>query len=190
MAPELTWKNENLAMYGLGPQQRVLDTLESVVDQATAKSAAYKVVPWLDGGGAPAASAATMDALVPCNNNSVGANDNRPESSTQVPAMGSCGVGSCSGAATTGGVGCRSYASASQSDTYGGGGGGREVSLDSYGGGVPTSTSLWSPENTSSGEDCTKTSGEDNDFVCPSRSQARSRYFCMNSHSRLFFIAY
>lgn len=182
---ELTWEKGQLAMYGLGPQRvhnkHPTDTLESIVDQATlphSKSAAYKVVPWLDAGRRPSVTAATMDALVPCNNSV----DDR-ENSTQVPGMGSCGVGSCSGAGAGGCLardGCRSYASASASDTYGG----REASLDdSYGGG-PTSTSLWSPENTSSGEDYTKTSGEDRGFVTKSRSQA-----CF-LHPSLFFRIY
>ncbi|KAL1546487.1 transcription factor UNE10-like isoform X2 [Salvia divinorum] len=178
---ELAWENGQLAMYGLGAPRALnkaagADTLESIVDQATfslphdKSAASNKLVPWLDhGAAASAAAAASMDALVPCNN---GRNE-KHESSTQVPGIGACTVGSCSGAdglARAAGRGfCASYAS----DTCGG----RDSLLDScereFAGGI-TSTSLWSPENTSSGEDCTKTSAEDHETVCYSRSQRQA----------------
>lgn len=195
---ELTWENGQLAMYGLSPPRvlkkpaarwekpRAADTLQSVVDQATslphAKSAANKLVSWLDQdrasvnkAAAAAAATASMDALVPCNNGSIRRNDNQENNPTQVPGIGACAVGSCSGAATTDGGGlsragrsfCKSYASASVSPSDS-----LQVTLDSCEGGGLTSTSLWSLENTSSGEDYTKTSGEDHDTVCHSRPQA------------------
>ncbi|XP_057805536.1 transcription factor UNE10-like [Salvia miltiorrhiza] len=202
---ELTWENGHLAAYGLGAPRAAskhavggawedpcaADTLESIVDQATclphAKSAAGKLVPWLDHGGgsvnkAASAAAASMDALVPCSNSC--RNDNQ-ENSTQVPGIGACTVGSCSGAAGTDGClaragrgFCTSYTSGSPSDTCGGGRDSQQLTLDScerdFGGGGVTPTSLWSPENTSSGDDYTKTSGEDHDTVFHSRSQRQA----------------
>ncbi|KAI8024160.1 Transcription factor UNE10 [Camellia lanceoleosa] len=93
---ELTWKNGQLAMHGLGPPRvpnkqplaaakypwekpRAGGTLESIVDQATTTcfphpkttAAASDLVPWFDHRAASASSSAataavTMDALVPC----------------------------------------------------------------------------------------------------------------------------
>ncbi|KAL1540090.1 transcription factor UNE10-like [Salvia divinorum] len=184
---ELTWENGPLAAYGLGnkpavawekPHLRPADTLESIVDQATCGlPRASKLVPWLDHRGgiknAPVfVAAASMDALVPCHNSG---NDG-PENSTEVPGIGACTVGSCSGA---GRGSCTCYTSASPSDTCGGGSDSAPVTIDSserdFG---LTSTSLWSPENTSSGEDYTKTSGEENDTVYCSRSQGQTGKKC------------
>ncbi|XP_047978085.1 transcription factor UNE10-like isoform X2 [Salvia hispanica] len=142
---ELAWENGQLAMYGLGAPRALnnkgagADTLESIVDQATfslphAKSAA--LVPWLDHGAG--AAAASMDALVPCNNE-------KHENT----------VGSCSGLARA------SYTSD-----------GRDSLLDSCD--REFAASLWSPENTSSGEDCTKTSAEDHETVCYGGSQRQA----------------
>ncbi|KAG6437806.1 hypothetical protein SASPL_102736 [Salvia splendens] len=182
---ELAWENGQLAMYGLGAPRPLnnkaagADTLESIVDQATfslphAKSAA--LVPWLDHGAvsasASAAAAASMDALVPCNNS----RNEKHENSTQVPGIGgACTVGSCSGAEGLARAAGRGFCTSYTSDTCGGG---RDSLLDScdreFAGRGITSTSLWSPENTSSGEDCTKTSAEDHETVCYGGSQACS----------------
>ncbi|XP_042011481.1 transcription factor UNE10-like [Salvia splendens] len=170
---DLTWENGPLAAYGLGaswekPPLRPADTLESIVDQGTCG----KLVPWLDhSGGGKNASAfvASMDALVPCHN---GGSDG-PENCAEVPGNGACTVGSCSG---VGRGSCTCYTSASPSDTCGGGGSdSAPLTMDScerdFG---LTSTSLWSPENTSSGEDYTRTSGDENDTVYCSRSQGQA----------------
>ncbi|XP_042017900.1 transcription factor UNE10-like isoform X2 [Salvia splendens] len=181
---ELAWENGQVAMYGLGAPRPLnskaagADTLESIVDQATfslphAKSAA--LVPWLDHGAvsvsasASAAAAASMDALVPCNNS----RNEKHVNSTQVPGIGgACTVGSCSGAEGLARAAGRGFCTSYTSDTCGGG---RDSLLDScdreFAGGGITSTSLWSQENTSSGEDCTKTSAEDHETVCYGRSQ-------------------
>ncbi|KAL8555929.1 hypothetical protein ACS0TY_003662 [Phlomoides rotata] len=168
-------------------------TLESIVNQATRdlhpKSAApggvgtkvHELAPWFDYRRAfvSPANMTTMDALVPIN--SIRRNDHQPENSTHVlesaPGVGTCMVGSCSveggRLARVGSCGCRNNASVSESATCGGDSR-TQMTLDSsereFGGGGLTSTSLWSPENTSSGGD-TKTSGEDQDSVFHRRSQ-------------------
>ncbi|XP_047964459.1 transcription factor UNE10-like [Salvia hispanica] len=181
---DLAWENGPLAAYGLSasrafnkpancawekPHLRPVDTLESIVDQGTCG----ELVPWLDhrGGGKNASAfAGSMDALVPCHNGG----NNGPENSAEVPGIGACTVGSCSG---VGRGSCTCYTSASPSDTCGGGGGSDSapLTMDScerdFG---LTSTSLWSPENTSSGEDYTRTSGEENDTVYCSRSEGQA----------------
>ncbi|KAL2251544.1 UNVERIFIED_CONTAM: Transcription factor UNE10, partial [Sesamum indicum] len=189
--------------YSNWDRPRAGGTLESIVNQATGhlrpKSAvdggggdnAKELVPWFDPHRAaivnPATASAsitvTMDALVPCNNNSICRNDNNQENSAHVlEGIGTCvvgcstRVGSCSAAAvaTDGGdrvarVGvcsCKANASASESATCGGRDS-RQLTLDTcereLGGGGFTSTSLWSPENTSSGKEYTKTSADDHD---------------------------
>ncbi|KAK4416038.1 Transcription factor UNE10 [Sesamum alatum] len=158
---------------------------------------AKELVPWFDPNRAaivnPSTATATasitvtMDALVPCNN-SIRRNDRNQENSAHVlERIGTCvvgcstRVGSCSAAADGGarvarvGVcGCKANADVSESATCGGRDS-RQVTLDTcereLGGGGFTSTSLWSPENTSSGKEYTKTSGDDHDSVCHSRSQ-------------------
>ncbi|PIN08490.1 Transcriptional repressors of the hairy/E(spl) family (contains HLH) [Handroanthus impetiginosus] len=226
---ELTWKNGQLAMNGLGPPRvvnkptgkssptkytswdkpRAGGTLESIVNQATKhpnpKSAVYggtdgvyELVPWFDHHRAmvnPNASPCvtmTMDALVPCNTNQ----ENSTHVLESVPGAGTCvvgcstRVGSCSGSAAgadggvTGGrvarggtCSCKTNGSVSESATCGGRDS-RQVTLDTcdmeLGGGAgltSKSSSLWSQENTSSGKEYTRTSGEDHDSVCHSRSQ-------------------
>lgn len=172
-------------------------TLESIVNQATrdlhTKSAATELAPWFDHRRAfvnpPAAANMTMDALVPNNNVNIGGNDNLSENTTHVlesaPGIGTCMVGSCSVSAAGEGrrlarVGpccCRTNASVSESATCGGDS--RQMTLDSserdFGGGGLTSTSLWSPENTSSGGD-TKTSGDDHDLRPHRRSHSQACY--------------
>ncbi|KAI3449086.1 hypothetical protein Pfo_005751 [Paulownia fortunei] len=197
--------------YTTWEKPRAGGTLESIVNQATShthpKSAVdgggdnvNELVPWLDHHRAmvnPSASITmTMDALVPCNNN-IHRYDNNQENSTHVlesvPGIGTCVVGSCSGAAPAAGAtdgsvrggrvarvgicSCKANASVSESATCGGRES-RQVTLDTcereFGGGGLTSTSLWSPENTSSDKDYTRTSAEDHDSVCHSRSQRKT----------------
>ncbi|KAI3444737.1 hypothetical protein Pfo_001402 [Paulownia fortunei] len=177
-------------------------TLESIVNQATRhpqlKSAVDgggdiddELVPWFDHHRAmvnPAASASitmTMDALVTINTRA----GLRPGIGTCMVGC-STRVGSCTAAAATldGGVGgpriarvgissCKTNGSVSESATCGGRES-RQVTLDTYerelGGAGFTSTSLASPENTISGKEYTKTSADDHDSVCHSRSQAEA----------------
>ncbi|KAL3624514.1 hypothetical protein CASFOL_031182 [Castilleja foliolosa] len=160
-----------------------------------------EIVPWVDhcraevnASSASAAATVTMDALVPCNNNrNAKSNKNKnienQENSSHVvgsvPHVLGCStlVGSCSGGGSAadggarGGKGgragiCKCGASESATGRLS-----RQVTVDNtysereFGGGGPTSTSLWSPENTSSGGDYTRTSVEDLDSFCHSRSQ-------------------
>ncbi|XWS32380.1 hypothetical protein CRYUN_Cryun23aG0154500 [Craigia yunnanensis] len=162
-----------------------------------------ELVPWLDHHHAAAAVAAssatmTMDALVPCSNRSEKRTTHVMES---VPGLGgtcavgcSTRVGSCSGLAGTQDdevllTEKRARAarvpvtpewsskeqSASASATFGRDS--QHVTIDTYekdlGVGF-NSTSLGSPENTSSARPCTKaTTADDHDSVCHSRSQAK-----------------
>ncbi|KAG8391614.1 hypothetical protein BUALT_Bualt01G0205700 [Buddleja alternifolia] len=167
---------------------------------------ANDLVPWFShhrpavnpNGGA--AVTMTMDALVPCNNNIVHRNDHNQDRSTRVldsgPVTGTCRVGcstrvgSCSGAAApfdcgakavgvarVGMSGCKTNLSVGESATCGGS---RHMTVDTcereFGGAAFTSTSLASPENTSSGKEYTRTSGDDHDSACHSRSQACITY--------------
>ncbi|KAL8028324.1 hypothetical protein ABFS82_14G148700 [Erythranthe guttata] len=159
-----------------------------------------ELVPWFDNHRAAASAAAnsgptasasltvTMDALVPCRNN-IPRNDDdehNPENSAHVLEYvvgSSTHVGSCSGAAAHGGrsalaaaCGCKvvgATAAASESATFGGRDDSFQVTLDTCGG--LTSTSMWSPENTSSGKEYSRTSAEDHDYSgCRSRSQSEA----------------
>ncbi|XP_073278979.1 transcription factor UNE10-like [Primulina huaijiensis] len=221
---ELTWKNGQLTMHGLGPPRvppikhtawdkprAGAGTLESIVNQATRlpypKSASDvsgdDIVPWFDHRRTmvnPTASASmtmTMDALVPCNNiNIVSRNDN-PVPSSHLLESGTCvvgcstRVGSCSGVPATldGGVvggnhvprldinSCDTNGSASESATCGLDS--QQLTRDTYEKELEvagfTSPSTESPENTSSGKENSKSTGEDHDSVCHSR---RLRYKC------------
>eukprot|EP00262_Sarcandra_glabra_P003188 TRINITY_DN1374_c0_g1_i1.p1 TRINITY_DN1374_c0_g1~~TRINITY_DN1374_c0_g1_i1.p1 ORF type:complete len:315 (+),score=13.70 TRINITY_DN1374_c0_g1_i1:247-1191(+) len=176
---------------------RVGGTLESVVKQATllqpckALPRADDLVPWFDHHRTTAASL-TMDALVPCSKrttNSIDDHSNHVRVGTCLVGS-STRVGSCSGAAPapferrerdentvsnkrTKGSASREESSFNQSvsgsDTFG-----REsthVTLDTCDVGVGvgfTSTSLGSPDNTSSGK---HTTIDDYDSVCNSRPQ-------------------
>ncbi|XP_022769663.1 transcription factor UNE10-like isoform X2 [Durio zibethinus] len=160
-----------------------------------------EIVPWLDHHRAAAAAAAssatkTMDALVPCSNRS---EDRATHVMESIPGLGgtcvvgcSTKLGSCSGAAGTQDdeviltgkpalaarvrvtpEWSRKEQSASASATFGRDG--QHVTVDTYekdlGVGF-TSTSLGSPENTSSAKHCTKaTTADDHDSVCHSRPQ-------------------
>ncbi|KAL0284660.1 UNVERIFIED_CONTAM: Transcription factor UNE10 [Sesamum calycinum] len=144
--------------YSNWDKPRAGGTLESIVNQATGhlrpKSAvdggggdnAKELVPWFDPHRAtivnPASASAsitvTMDALVPCNNNSICRNDhsNQENSGHVLEGIGTCvvgcstRVGSCSAAAAAtdgrdrvarvGVCGCKGNASASESATCGG----------------------------------------------------------------------
>ncbi|GFQ02396.1 transcription factor une10 [Phtheirospermum japonicum] len=161
-----------------------------------------ELVPWFDHHRAvadpPAAAAVTMDALVPCNNNknkiknnnnniqykNIESQENSAHVVGSVPHVLGCStlVGSCSGAGSAvdggargGRAGICKCGCASESAT---GRLSRQVTADNtysereFGGGGLTSTSLWSPENTSSGGEYTRTSAEEHDSVCHSRSQA------------------
>ena len=161
-----------------------------------------ELVPWLDHYRAASAAAAssatmTMDALVPCSNRS---EDRTTHVIESIPGLGgTCAVGcstrvrSCSGSASTQDelliTEKRARAarvpvtpewsskeqSASASSTFGRDS--QHVTIDTYekdlGVGF-TSTSLGSPENTSSARPCTKaTTADDHDSVCHSRPQAK-----------------
>lgn len=166
-----------------------------------------ELVPWFDHRRAvtkPAAASAsitmTMDALVPSGGGDKNVNrgrssvidrDNSAHVLESVPRMGTCvvgpsvGVGSCSGAAGGGGrlaraavCGCGANPSVSESATCGGGRDSRQVTIDTCERELGlTSTSMWSPENTSSGKEYSRTSGEDHDSVCHSRPQVCNIYF-------------
>ncbi|XP_073155173.1 transcription factor UNE10 isoform X2 [Henckelia pumila] len=208
---ELTWKNGQLAMHGLGPPRvpptkytawdkprAGAGTLESIVNQATRlpcpKSASDgggdDLVPWFDHRRSTANHAAsasitmTMDALVPCNNiNIVSRNDN-PVPSSHVLGC-STRVGSCSGVAATldgGAVGgnhhaprvdvnsCDTNGSASESATCGLDS--RQLTRDPYDKELGAAGfSSPSPEDTSSGKEYSKSTGEEHDSVCHSRRQ-------------------
>ncbi|KAA8520474.1 hypothetical protein F0562_014730 [Nyssa sinensis] len=161
-----------------------------------------ELVPWIDRHRPVAVAAAaasanmTMDALVPCSNRkeqpSTQVQDSVPGIGTGVVAC-STRVGSCSGAATfdnskddealkrANGASRVAVAAThewssrdSGSATFGRDS--RQVTLDTcereLGVGGFTSTSMGSPENTSSAKQCTKaTTADDHDSVCHSRSQ-------------------
>ncbi|CAA0806031.1 Transcription factor UNE10 [Striga hermonthica] len=168
---ELTWKNGQLGMNGLAsarpaaakPPSAVAPakytavwdgphaggTLESIVDQATKYAAAT----------------VAADAIVPSNNN---ASCNSNNNTNSVPyknaesqlGTGTCGVGSCSGVRARV---CK-CGGASESATCG--------SEREFLGRASRSTSQFSPANTSSvGGACARTSLEDHDSFCQSRSQ-------------------
>ncbi|XP_052194849.1 transcription factor UNE10 [Diospyros lotus] len=163
-------------------------------------AACEELVPWFDDRQAAAASATmTMDALVPCSNGT----QEPAASGHVLEGIGTCWVGcstrvgSCSGATTTNntlenntgeavkgarpanvpvGAAAPEWSSrdnsVSGSATYS-----RQMTLDTcereLGPCVFTSTSMGSPENTSSGKQGTKTTttGDDHDSVCHSRPQ-------------------
>ncbi|EYU42377.1 hypothetical protein MIMGU_mgv1a022487mg, partial [Erythranthe guttata] len=129
-----------------------------------------------------------MDAFVPGRNN-IPRNDDdehNPENSAHVLEYvvgSSTHVGSCSGAAAHGGrsalaaaCGCKvvgATTAASESATFGGRDDSFQLTLDTCGG--LTSTSMWSPENTSSGKEYSRTSADDHDYSgCRSRSQSEA----------------
>lgn len=190
---ELTWENGQPSMHGLVPP-RVVNrhlvtstwekpissggTLESIVNQATfhiyPKSARgeHELVPWFNNNRAilnPAISsggaAMTMDALVPCTN--------IQEHSTQVlesarthRAGCSTGVGSYN-PVRVGVSGCKTNVSLSVSESATCGG----RTLDT----CELGTAGFTSENTSSGKEYTKTSGDDHDSVCHRRQACEAR---------------
>ncbi|KVH91215.1 hypothetical protein Ccrd_006776 [Cynara cardunculus var. scolymus] len=225
---ELTWKNGQLAMHGLGPPRvvnkphataatltkytwdkpRAAETLESIVNQATLPPnhkpqmhiyGAGDLVPWLDhqssataAGSFSASVTMTMDALVPSSNaqppaaslrSGVGAG----RCSTRVA---SCsgdqsgfvdqrirggGGGTAAATATHEWSSCRDQ-SASGSANFGMESSRqltvetceRELGVKGF-----TSTSMGSPENTTSGKRSTKsTSPDEQDSVCHSKPQS------------------
>ncbi|KAL8210336.1 hypothetical protein R6Q57_007068 [Mikania cordata] len=177
---ELTWKNGQLALHGLGPPRLgfkytwdATETLEALVDQATFQPHhkphmdpyANDLVPWLDyhnsatTTGSVCASAATMDALV-------------PSSATKPNALvsGSTHIGSCNDdrsglAVALAGItrdwsSCRDQQSVSGSETFG---------LESS---QQLTFGLETPDDTISGKPSTKSAFPDeHDSVCHSRSQ-------------------
>uniref|UniRef100_A0A1S4BC58 Transcription factor UNE10-like n=1 Tax=Nicotiana tabacum TaxID=4097 RepID=A0A1S4BC58_TOBAC len=152
-----------------------------------------EVVPWFnyhhvvaDTPLVPGSLTMAKDALVPCSANSN--YHRRPPSSVQVPGLdGSTHVGSCSGATNnrdwmaaplvgtepTHEGSSRADMSVSGSATCAGDS--RQLTVDTYdremGTGMYTSTSMGSPENTSSDKQCTNRTGDDHDSVCHSRSK-------------------
>ncbi|XP_027158926.1 transcription factor UNE10 [Coffea eugenioides] len=172
----------------------IIATHRKSAAQSGCRDCGDELVPWFEdhrrAARAPAAAslALTMDALVPCNNST--RNDHR-EPSTHVPKISACPVGcsstcvgSCSAAAGNARLrrmsaaaaaapmewGSKADQSASGSATCGRDS--RQVTLDTcdreFGTAAYTSTSFGSPENTSSGKQCTKTV-DDQDSPCQSR---------------------
>ncbi|KAI3693259.1 hypothetical protein L6452_33091 [Arctium lappa] len=194
---ELTWKNGQLAMHGLGPPRvvnkphattgtltkytwdkpRAAETLESIVNQATLLPTrkpqmdiyADELVPWLDHH-SPATAAGRVGASVTMTMDALVPSSNN--NNTQPSAAGRCStrVASCSGD-QSGFV----EQSASGSATFGMESSRqmtvetceRELGVKGF-----TSTSMGSPENTISGKRSTKsTSPDEHDSVCHSRPQ-------------------
>ncbi|KAI3504309.1 hypothetical protein L1887_32882 [Cichorium endivia] len=222
---ELTWKNGQVAMHGLGPPRvinkphattpaltkytwdkpRAAETLEAIVNQATflphGKSQmefhADDLVPWLDHqtsalatGTAAALGTMTMDALVPSSNNQL----NTLRSAAKGSAIrGSTRVGSCSGeqsgfvdqrvargGAATAAHEWSSYRdqSVSGSATFGMESS-RQLTIETcereLGAKGFTSTSMGSPEDTTSGKRSRQsTSHDEHDSVGHSRPQKMS----------------
>lgn len=165
---------------------------KSTVDRN--KQSGDEVVPWFNNHNAVAYAppatglvAMTKDALVPCSRNTSNSDNQR---SVHVPGIdGSTHVGSCSGATNS-----RDWTvaprmrvrptrrewssradmiSVSGSETCGGDS--RQLTVDTFdrefGTTMYTSTSMGSPENTSSDKQCTNRTGDDHDSVCHSRDQ-------------------
>ena len=182
----------------------IIATHRKSAAQSGCRDCGDELVPWFEdhrrAARAPAAASLTltMDALVPCSNST--RNDHR-EPSTHVPKISACPVGcsstcvgSCSAAAGNARLrrmnaaaaaapmewGSKADQSASGSATCGRDS--RQVTLDTcdreFGTAAYTSTSFGSPENTSSGKQCTKTV-DDQDSPC------QSRYEASNSTSNL-----
>lgn len=171
---------------------------KSTVDRN--KQGGDEVVPWFNNHNAVAYAppatglvAMTKDALVPCSRNTSNSDNQR---SVHVPGVdGSTHVGSCSGATNS-----RDWTvaprmrvrptrrewssradmiSVSGSETCGGDS--RQLTVDTFdrefGTTMYTSTSMGSPENTSSDKQCTNRTGDDHDSVCHSRDQVYTNLF-------------
>ncbi|KAJ0803284.1 putative transcription factor bHLH family [Helianthus annuus] len=191
---ELTWKNGQLAMHGLGPRRvaykphawdkpRAAETLETIVNQATFQPHrkpqtdlyADDLVPWLNhhnsavvAGSVSASATMTMDALV-------------PSSGTQLLSVTNCStrVGSCSSdrsgvgdhvVAHGGGVAAREWSSCREQSASGSESS-RQLTVET--GKRELGTSMGSPDDTVSGKRSTKsTSPDEHDSVCHSRPQS------------------
>uniref|UniRef100_A0A5B7BZI5 Putative Basic helix-loop-helix DNA-binding superfamily protein isoform 1 n=1 Tax=Davidia involucrata TaxID=16924 RepID=A0A5B7BZI5_DAVIN len=216
-ATKYTWEKPRAG----GTLESIVNQATRLPHQKPSMGGGDELVPWFDHHPAVVAAAATrtMDALVPCSNRTEHVLDSVPGIDTNVVGC-STRVGSCtSGSATfdnsrddeaavkrANGVvrvpvaaahewSSREDHSASGSATFGMDS--RQVTLDTCerdlgAGGTFTSTSTESPENTSSGKQCTKaTTADEHDSVCHSRrpkacSNALFRFFGYISQMKFY----